>query len=599
MPIPVQVVVDSLEQALDAEGQGKYYDFDRDFKPAINRALNFLVSTVNLTVENKKFGEEILRELTKVRIFQPNTFSRISFNPSQLGHELWTIQGVYPKPTVTPSTVTPGVSATNLFTDGDNGTMESNITGLSSDGTLVQAATEVFEGLKSAKYTKTNIDDINDVILKSDNGVILKQGKSYLMRAEIFVDASSPISNNDEGGNIYTNADNGSMENNINGITSDGTLVQSTTQAFEGTKSAKYTKTRDGDFGDRIISDQIGIALKKDRTYKVRARIFVDSSSPIANTSNDVVVSLPGRQRFLTSFEFTKTWNADTNPKDEFIEIETEVTPFVDKTFFFAVQEIRTNPNQKFAFDTGAIVFVDKFEVRELLTVIVDPALVGIEFTLPDQTQFDDAKLSVVKKWDPASNQSGSFFRLETEIIPKKDRAFNPIIKEEFVFDIGAIVHIDKIEVIEKLALFPEESTLVDNASFVRSDHSAKRLTFEEWNQNRNNPFEAGNIINQNCADLLSFAYLNFADYTSTNYNLTVPSEIEIRPDVSSDFVAVVYIKVPDQVTSETDDLEFPPSFLNPLVDMTLVFIAYKQGDNTTLFQLADQKLKEFLQTIL
>ena len=76
--IPVQNLVDFMKFELDAEGSDRYL-FDQDFKPAINSAMNWLVSVFNRAFENDKLSSENLRDLIKTRVWVANNFSRIKF----------------------------------------------------------------------------------------------------------------------------------------------------------------------------------------------------------------------------------------------------------------------------------------------------------------------------------------------------------------------------------------------------------------------------------------------------------------------------------------------------------------------------------------
>ncbi len=144
-----------------------------------------------------------------------------------------------------------------------------------------------------------------------------------------------------------------------------------------------------------------------------------------------------------------------------------------------------------------------------------------------------------------------------------------------------------------------ETSFFVDNLSFRDSDFSAKRLTLEEWNQNKGNPFVPGNTVFKSaCPDVISYAYLAYADYTSTNYTVNIPREIEIRPEAKRELVAVAYAKVPTKILLITDNIEFNISLLNLVVNKTLDYIAYKQGDETTLKGVTTEDIATLIRTI-
>lgn len=129
--------------------------------------------------------------------------------------------------------------------------------------------------------------------------------------------------------------------------------------------------------------------------------------------------------------------------------------------------------------------------------------------------------------------------------------------------------------------------------SFIKSDNSAKRLTLEEWNETRLNAFMPGNDLLKNNS-LIEYSYLDFADYTSTSYtgNSNLP-EIQIRPEIPNQLVAIAYLKTPNRVSVIGDSVEFPPSLTRFIVDVALNYISYKQGDNTTLYMVTAQSIQK------
>lgn len=87
--ITAQSIFDNLRSKLDAEGSDYYRD-DVDLIPATNSAVKWLVSVINAAYAQRKVTEEIFVDLAKVRVYQPNSFSRV-----QLPLDLWTILGVF------------------------------------------------------------------------------------------------------------------------------------------------------------------------------------------------------------------------------------------------------------------------------------------------------------------------------------------------------------------------------------------------------------------------------------------------------------------------------------------------------------------------
>lgn len=138
----------------------------------------------------------------------------------------------------------------------------------------------------------------------------------------------------------------------------------------------------------------------------------------------------------------------------------------------------------------------------------------------------------------------------------------------------------------------PVKAVFRDDLTFVSSDFACDRLTLEQWNQNRDNVFLAGNTRVTN--KLLSHAYLGFVDYSSTSYSTV--KEIEIRPDISSQLVAISYLKIPEEITDISDNIEFPGTLLELVVEKTLNKISYKQGDGTNLYAVTERDIARLVQ---
>jgi len=149
------------------------------------------------------------------------------------------------------------------------------------------------------------------------------------------------------------------------------------------------------------------------------------------------------------------------------------------------------------------------------------------------------------------------------------------------------------------LALVGPASAYDNRISFVTGELSSKRLTAEEWIENKNNPFEAGNIIMENCADLKTFAYRNYSNYTSAGYAIVIPREIEVRPAPTTERVAIEYARVPGTIASVSDTIDFPDMFTNFIYEKTLNYVSRKQGDNTTIASVTANDLNNLLSSIL
>lgn len=104
MPIPVQSIVTRCQASIDSEGS-EYFLFNQDFRPAINSAQDWIVGVINANLGNKKFSEEIFKDLTYAQVWQASNFSRITIDPPSTGSQnnLWTILDVIPLPTTYPA----------------------------------------------------------------------------------------------------------------------------------------------------------------------------------------------------------------------------------------------------------------------------------------------------------------------------------------------------------------------------------------------------------------------------------------------------------------------------------------------------------------
>ena len=60
--------------------------------------MEVLVTAFNQAFASNKLTPECLRELSKLKIWQCNQFSRFSINPTDIGGPIWTITAIYPLP---------------------------------------------------------------------------------------------------------------------------------------------------------------------------------------------------------------------------------------------------------------------------------------------------------------------------------------------------------------------------------------------------------------------------------------------------------------------------------------------------------------------
>lgn len=134
-------------------------------------------------------------------------------------------------------------------------------------------------------------------------------------------------------------------------------------------------------------------------------------------------------------------------------------------------------------------------------------------------------------------------------------------------------------------------SIYVPDVLFVRSEYSANRLTAEEWNAGTKNVFMAGNTELNNPSFDKSYAYQNFIVSKPGNIPANSTPEIEIRPYLDNQLVAVTYLAYPNPITLETDQIMFPKSLTNFMVDKSLNFISLKQGDGTNLYTVTEREI--------
>lgn len=142
----------------------------------------------------------------------------------------------------------------------------------------------------------------------------------------------------------------------------------------------------------------------------------------------------------------------------------------------------------------------------------------------------------------------------------------------------------------------PASSYLITHASHLTSTDSAKRLTIEQWNTNIGNPFLAGNT--SVTAPFIKYGYLPFNDYSST-HEYAPTNEIEIRPELEGELVSIVILQYPTRVSLISDDIEFPESMTNIIVNLALRWLSFKQGDNTTINSQSNADIQALLETVL
>ena len=159
------------------------------------------------------------------------------------------------------------------------------------------------------------------------------------------------------GKNLFTDGDAGTFEQNITGISSTETIVQSSTEAYEGTKSVKFSKTVGNDTtSSTVAKGDTAISFKKNLRYILKARVFV-ASGPTQTANPQIYLKGPA------GYNVIKPWRGNTlvgltsgvDVFDDWVEIITEFIPSADVSSTVELFEDFLN--------TGTNVYVDKVEV--------------------------------------------------------------------------------------------------------------------------------------------------------------------------------------------------------------------------------------------
>ena len=151
------------------------------------------------------------------------------------------------------------------------------------------------------------------------------------------------------------------------------------------------------------------------------------------------------------------------------------------------------------------------------------------------------------------------------------------------------------------LDVFPTEvwtnttrSYHLDNLIHVSSLNACKRISVEAWTDGLFNPTEAGYDGDQICDELKLYSYLQPINYRSVSRGET-SQEIEVRPLVKNGQVTVFWAKKPEEITQLSDQIDFPNSVFQLLFDKALNYIAYKQGDQTTIYGVTTADIQQLL----
>lgn len=140
-------------------------------------------------------------------------------------------------------------------------------------------------------------------------------------------------------------------------------------------------------------------------------------------------------------------------------------------------------------------------------------------------------------------------------------------------------------------------SYYLPNKLHISSELSCKRLNLEQWSVNYDNPFEAGYQGDQICESLKLYAYLTPINYQgfSTSY---LTQELEIRPSSPNEEVTIFWAKKPTKIVTLADEINFPHSVFQLLFDKALNYIAYKQGDQTSIYSVSAQDIQQLISVL-
>jgi len=146
--------------------------------------------------------------------------------------------------------------------------------------------------------------------------------------------------------------------------------------------------------------------------------------------------------------------------------------------------------------------------------------------------------------------------------------------------------------------LEPQQSTFRPELSHIDSTNMCNRIPIEEWNKRKTNRFSAG--FKSRVSTFTQWAYLNASNYTSTfgGYQLAVPREIKISPDISQQLVSIMYITTPGLITAITDTIPYPETMIAPLVQKTMSIISIKENTGSKLYQITNNELLQIMKAM-
>lgn len=144
----------------------------------------------------------------------------------------------------------------------------------------------------------------------------------------------------------------------------------------------------------------------------------------------------------------------------------------------------------------------------------------------------------------------------------------------------------------------PAVSVCRTDMSYISGGEPASRATEEEFTEGADNVFMRGSTASLS-DKLKTYVWLEDHDYNSSNYESSdeLP-EITIRPDLKNSFVAIRFLKTPNQVDDEADLIEFPDSMIDIISTKTLNFISRKMGDQTSTYAVSKSDIAEMISVL-
>lgn len=202
----------------------------------------------------------------------------------------------------------------------------------------------------------------------------------------------------------------------------------------------------------------------------------------------------------------------------------------------------------------------------------------GINYAIDRLVEFIDRKLGSNKFSEEALSELRKAYVFQTN-------NYSKINIPEWVWSLSDIM--PKCTIIQPsftLSPGPAHMSFYRNdLTYLNSIYSCDRLTDDEWNLAQEDPFSPG-YTKEPQRKIISYAYHEMEDINNGDYQVIRPKEIEVRPGVPNELVGIRLIKVPKQTKLITDQLEFPVSMTNLIVELCLLWIAFKQGDKTNIY---------------